>query len=157
MRWWDEWDDTALQTQDSKFELRWSEAEHGLSVTEVPHNIKYLQGSEELTLCLFETWMPEGGRTRDLYSHHRGYNDPFIAIVVSLYSHQSYRSSKMFYDNAAMLESTKNSMVDTTIIDVSQLNVLYIYCSSMSIKQPFCFHYERHLFFRYVNIVGNYF
>ena len=63
----------------------------------------------------------------------------------------------MFYDNAAMLESTKNSMVDTTIIDVSQLNVLYIYCSSMAIKQPFCFRDERHLFFRYVNIVGNYF
>ena len=33
--------------------------------------IKYLQGSEELTLCLFETWIPEGGRTCDLYSHHR--------------------------------------------------------------------------------------
>ena len=89
--WWDKWDDTALQTQDSKVELRWSEAEHGLSVTEVPHNIKYVQGSEELTLCLFETWIPEGGRTRDLDSHHRGYNDPFIALVVSLYSHQSYR------------------------------------------------------------------
>ena len=47
-------------TQDSKFELRWSEAEHGLSVTEVPRNIKYLQVSEELALCFFETWMPEG-------------------------------------------------------------------------------------------------
>ena len=45
---WDEWDDTALQTQDSKFEHRWSEAEHGLSVTEVPHDNKYLQVSEEL-------------------------------------------------------------------------------------------------------------
>ena len=63
----------------------------------------------------------------------------------------------MFYDNATMLEWTKNSMVDTTIIDVSQLNVLYSYCSSMANKQPFCFHDDRHLFFRYVNIVGNYF
>ena len=53
--WWNEWDDTALQTQDSKFA-----AEHGLSVTEVPHNIKYPQGSEELTLCLFKTWIPKG-------------------------------------------------------------------------------------------------
>ena len=48
-------------------------------------------------------------------------------------------------------------MVDTTIIDVSQRNVLYNHCSSMAIKQPFCFHDDRHLFFRYVNIVGNYF
>ena len=86
-----EWDDTALQTQDSKFELRWSEGEHGLSVTEVPQNIKYLQVSEELTLCFFKNWMQEGGRTRDIYSHHRGHNDPLIAIVISLYSHQSYR------------------------------------------------------------------
>ena len=63
----------------------------------------------------------------------------------------------MFYDNATMLESTKNSMVDPTIIDVSQLNVLYMYCSYMASKQPFCFHDDRHLLFSYVNIVGNYF
>ena len=29
--WWDEWDDTALQTQDSKFEIWQSEAEHTTS------------------------------------------------------------------------------------------------------------------------------
>ena len=29
--WWDEWDDTALQTQDSKFEPWWSQAEHAIS------------------------------------------------------------------------------------------------------------------------------
>ena len=28
---WDEWDDTALQTQDSKFEPWWSDAEHATS------------------------------------------------------------------------------------------------------------------------------
>ena len=57
----------------------------------------------------------------------------------------------MFYDNATMLESTKNSMVDTTIIDVSQLNVLYIYYSSIAITQPFCSHDDRHLFFSVYN------
>ena len=56
-----------------------------------PHFFFNLQVSVELTLCFFETWMPEGGRTRDFYSHNRGHNGPFIAIVVSLYSHQSYR------------------------------------------------------------------
>ena len=29
--WWDDWDDTALQTHDSKFEPWWSEAEHATS------------------------------------------------------------------------------------------------------------------------------
>ena len=29
--WWDEWDDTVLRTQDSKFEPWWSEAEHATS------------------------------------------------------------------------------------------------------------------------------
>ena len=29
--WWDDWDDTVLQTQDSKFEPWWSEAEHATS------------------------------------------------------------------------------------------------------------------------------
>ena len=51
----------------------------------------------------------------------------------------------MFYDNATMLELPKNSMVDTPIIDVSQLNILYNHCSSVAIKQPFCFHDDRHL------------
>ena len=29
--WWDDWDDTVLQTHDSKFEPWWSEAEHATS------------------------------------------------------------------------------------------------------------------------------
>ena len=29
--WWNDWDDTVLQTQDSKFEPWWSEAEHAIS------------------------------------------------------------------------------------------------------------------------------
>ena len=29
--WWDDWDDTVLQTRDSKFEPWWSEAEHATS------------------------------------------------------------------------------------------------------------------------------
>ena len=29
--WWDDWDDTVLQTQDSEFEPWWSEAEHATS------------------------------------------------------------------------------------------------------------------------------
>ena len=62
--WWDEWDDTALQTQDSKFEPWRSESEHAtsLSLTEAPRNIASLQMSEEERFCFFETWRPDCSR-----------------------------------------------------------------------------------------------
>ena len=57
---WMRWpDDTTLQTQDSKFGP-WGLARY-LSVTEVPHNNKYLRVSGEETFCFFETWRPEWG------------------------------------------------------------------------------------------------
>ena len=56
-----------------------------------------------------------------------------------------------------MFEATKKSIVDTTIIDVSQLKVLYIYCPPMVPLQPFCYHDDWRLFFRYVKSLGNYF
>ena len=37
-----------------------------------------------------------------------------------------------------MFEAIKNFIADTTIIDVSQLKVLYIYCPPMALQQPFC-------------------
>ena len=44
--WWDDWGDTVLQTQDSKFEIRalavWGRARY-LSVTEAPHNTDFFQ------------------------------------------------------------------------------------------------------------------
>ena len=55
--WWDEWDDTTLQTQDSKFEPWWSEAEH--TTSEASYNIGSLSGEE--TFCFFETWRPDWG------------------------------------------------------------------------------------------------
>ena len=59
---WDEWDNTALQTQNAKFEPWWFEAEHATSVvTEAPHNIESLCVSGEKTFCFFETWMSERG------------------------------------------------------------------------------------------------
>ena len=55
--WWDEWDDTALQTQGSKFEPWWSEAEHATTRSQrLPAKIEFLRVSGEETFCLFETW-----------------------------------------------------------------------------------------------------
>ena len=54
--WRDEWDDTALETHDSKFEpcmAVWGQVRY-LSVTEAPHNIKSLRMSGE-EMCYFET------------------------------------------------------------------------------------------------------
>ena len=52
--WWDEWDDTALQTQiRARARL--------LSATEAPHNIESLRVSGGETFCFFETWRPEWG------------------------------------------------------------------------------------------------
>ena len=45
-----EWDDTAFQTRDSKFEPWRSEAEHA------PHDIESLRVSREETFCVFRTW-----------------------------------------------------------------------------------------------------
>ena len=54
---WDEWDDTVLQTQDSKFRpLRSSTLP---SVTVDSHNTDSVLLSGEETFCFFQTWMPE--------------------------------------------------------------------------------------------------
>ena len=58
--WWDEWDDTVLQTQDSKFEPWRSEAKH-LSITEVLHNIEFSRVIGGETFCFFENWRPGWG------------------------------------------------------------------------------------------------
>ena len=62
---WIRWDcppDTGFEIQAP---VVWGRARY-LSVTEAPHNIKSLQVNEAVTICFFETWMPAGGRTRDL-------------------------------------------------------------------------------------------
>ena len=51
--WWDEWDDSFLQTVESRALAVWGRARY-LSVMEAPRNIESL-------LCFFETWKPERG------------------------------------------------------------------------------------------------
>ena len=51
--WWDEWDDTLLQTQDSKFEPWRSEAEHATSRSwRLPTILSFARGREETFLFL---------------------------------------------------------------------------------------------------------
>ena len=60
--WWDEWDDTVLQTQDSKFEPRRSEADHATSRSRrLPTILNLYEWAGKTNLCFFENWMPERG------------------------------------------------------------------------------------------------
>ena len=58
--WWDEWDATSLQTQDSKFEPWRFEAEHATYRSQRLPTVLNLSERGK-TVCFFETWRPESG------------------------------------------------------------------------------------------------
>ena len=61
--WWDDWDDTALQSQDSKFEPWWSEAEHATSRSRrLPTILTLTRGWGRNIFCFFQT-AETGNRT----------------------------------------------------------------------------------------------
>ena len=61
--WWDDWDDTALQTQDSKFEPWRSEAEHATSRSQrLPTILTFTRGWGRNIFCFFQT-VETGNRT----------------------------------------------------------------------------------------------
>ena len=74
--WWDDWDDTVLQTQDSKFEPWRSEAEHATSRTRrLPTILTFTRGWGRNIFCFFQTaetyatasctWAPARNNNRD--------------------------------------------------------------------------------------------
>ena len=61
--WWDDWDDTALQIQDSKFEPWRSEAEHATSRSRrLPTILTFTRGWGRNIFCFFQT-AETGNRT----------------------------------------------------------------------------------------------
>ena len=61
--WWDEWDDTVIQTQDSKFEPCRSEAEHATSRSRrLPTILTFPRGWGRNIFCFFQT-AETGNRT----------------------------------------------------------------------------------------------
>ena len=61
--WWDDWDDTVLQTQDSKFEPWRSEAEHANSRSRrLPIILTFTRGWGRNIFCFFQT-AETGNRT----------------------------------------------------------------------------------------------
>ena len=63
--WWDEWDDTVLQTQDSKFEPWRSEAEHATSRSRRLPQYWLSHVDEEETFFVFFQTAETGNRTPD--------------------------------------------------------------------------------------------
>ena len=54
--WWDEWDDTALQTQDSKFKPLRSEAEHATCRSRrLPTILNHCEWTKKKHVCFFQT------------------------------------------------------------------------------------------------------
>ena len=54
--WWDDWDDTVLQTQDSKFEPWRSEAEHATSRSRrLPKTLTFTRGWGRNYFCFYQT------------------------------------------------------------------------------------------------------
>ena len=54
--WWDDWDDTVLKTQDSKFEPWRSEAEHATSRSQrLPTILTFTRGWGRNIFCFFQT------------------------------------------------------------------------------------------------------
>ena len=63
--WWDDWDDTVLQTQDSKIEPWRSEAEHATSRSRrLPTILTFTRGWGRNNFCFFQT-ADTGNRTPD--------------------------------------------------------------------------------------------
>ena len=63
--WWDDWDDTVLQTQDSTFEPWRSEAEHATSRSRrLPTILTFTRGWGRNIFCFFQT-AETGNRTPD--------------------------------------------------------------------------------------------
>ena len=63
--WWDDWDDTVLQTEESKFEPWRSEAEHATSRSRrLPTILTFTRGWGRNIFCFFQT-AETGNRTPD--------------------------------------------------------------------------------------------
>ena len=86
--WWDDWDDTVLQTQDSKFEPWRSEAEHATSRSRrLPTILTFTRGWGRNIFCFFET-AETGNRTPNSGVKSGGANHypraPALGVVVIL-------------------------------------------------------------------------
>ena len=78
--WWDDWDDTVLQTLDSKFEPWQSEAEHATSRSRrLPTILTFTRGWGRNIFCFFQT-AETGNRTPNSGVGHNNHDNSFLVI-----------------------------------------------------------------------------
>ena len=89
--WWDDWDDTVLQTQNSKFEPWRSEAEHATSRSRrLPTILTFTRGWGRNIFCFIQT-AETGNRTLDSGVKGSGANHyPRAPALVRFWSHHLF-------------------------------------------------------------------
>ena len=89
--WWDDWDDTVLQTQDSKFQPWQSEAEHATSRSrKLPAILTFTRGWGRNIFCFFQT-AETGNRTPNSGVKGNGANHYHRAPALPYFIHKYFR------------------------------------------------------------------
>ena len=102
--WWDEWDDTVLQTQDSKFEPWRSEAEHAtFRSRRFPTILTFTRGWGRNNFCFFQT-AESGSRTPN--SGVKGSGANHYPRAPALWGRERYLSAtEALHNNIVILAS----------------------------------------------------
>ena len=129
--WWDDWDDTVLQTQDSKFEPWRSRVRaRYLSVTEAPHNTNFHTWMGKKHFCFFQT-AETGDRTPDSgvkgsgANHYPGAPAPTGLHIISRWLFSAFAWHFVFSSNKLYYLIHELSLNNTLIINI---RVIMLYC-----------------------------
>ena len=116
--WWDDWDDTVLQTQDSKFEPWRSEAEHATSRSRrLPTILTFTRGWGRNN-CFFQT-AETGNRTPDSGVKGSGANHyPRAPAHMDLWEKQLYANFKWFWPWCCYSTLTIQFLIENDVIIV---------------------------------------
>ena len=110
--WWDDWDDTVLQTQDSKFEPWRSEAEHATSRSRrLPTILTFTRGWGRNIFCFFQT-AETGNRT------------PNSGVKGSSANHYPRGVGKLWYWFSAIHDSSPTVVLDAFCVESGASNHL---------------------------------
>ena len=131
--WWDEWDDTALQTQNSKFKPWRSEAEHATSRSQrLPTIFNLYEWAGKKYFLFFETWILERGskprpptfQAGSFSSKHETLSECCFNVSPSYILHHTYCSCKWPVHFNLLCENWQQYVTD----------IRYHYCARKSGK-----------------------
>ena len=131
--WWDDWDDTVLQTQDLKFEPWRSEAEHATSRSRrLPTILTFTRGWGRNIFCFFQI-AETGTELRPLYNATLFWEKDQIANMV--YYKVEYVAQN-YWSNLCKIFQKGGPTVSYGIVvsDIESCNVYFICCWHHSIS-----------------------